>query len=158
MKPSLIFGRDPALILAAVGVAVKLATALGWNASDGVQTAVNAIAAAAVGVTLAFLVRDGQVPAILGFVQAGLALLLGLGLHLSGTLQAAIMSAVAIALAIITRTQVSVPIPQLPAATEHPAMFFQNAAPPAAVIPAPAPPFTVAAPPTGQPEPPATGV
>lgn len=117
-----IFGRDPALILAAVGIAVKLAVALGWNASADVQTAVNAIAAAAVGLIVAFLVRDGQVPAVLGLVQAGIALLLGLGFHLSGDLQAGIMSGVAIVLAIATRTQVSVPVPQIPAATEGKAL------------------------------------
>lgn len=113
-----ILGRDPALILAAVGVAVKLAVALGWNASVDVQTGVNAVAAGAVGLIVACMVRDGQVPATLGLVQAGIALLLGLDFHLSGDLQAGIMSGVAIVLAIVTRTQVSVPVSQIPAATE----------------------------------------
>lgn len=105
-----ILGRDPALFLAAVGIAVKLAVALGWHASPNVQTAVNTIAAATVGVIVACLVHDGQVPAILGLVQAGLALLVGLGFHVSSDLQAGIMSGVAVVLAIITRTQVTPPV------------------------------------------------
>lgn len=126
-----ILGRDPALILAAVGVAVKLAVALGWHASIDVQTGVNAVAAAAVGLIVACLVRDGQVPAVLGLCQSGIALLLGLGFHLSADLQAGIMSAVAITLALITRTQVTVPVPQLAAVTEPKGAPLQ-AAPPAA--------------------------
>jgi hypothetical protein len=104
--------RDPALWLSLCATALKLVCAFWINFSPDQQTILNATAAALVGVAVAIWVRrDGQVAAILGAVQALLALAVGFGFHLDAEQQAIIMSFVGTALAAFVRTQVDARVP-----------------------------------------------
>jgi uncharacterized RDD family membrane protein YckC len=105
------FGREPVLWLSLVAVGVKLAAAFGLDVTTDQQAAINAVAAAIVGLTVAYLVHDGMSAAVLGFLQAALALAVGLGLHWTPDQQAIAMSFAAAAVAMFTRTQVTAPVP-----------------------------------------------
>lgn len=104
-------GREPAVLLGLVAVLVKLAAAFGVNVSGEQQAVINAVAAAAVGVTLAVMARDGVGAALLGFVQAALALAVGFGLGWSAEQQAVVLSVAAAVVAMWDRTQVTAPVP-----------------------------------------------
>lgn len=106
-----IWGREPAAWLTLVAVLVKLAVAFGWNASPEVQAAVNAVAAAGMGLLIAVLVHDGLGVALVGFAQSGLALAIGFGLDWSTDRQAVVMAAVTIAVGMWDRTQVTAKVP-----------------------------------------------
>lgn len=106
-----IFGREPALWLALIAVAVKLSTAFGLDLSDGQQATINAVAAAVAGLLVAVSTHDGISAAALGLLQAGLALAVGFGLHWSPEQQATVMSFAAAIAAMWTRTQVTAPVP-----------------------------------------------
>jgi hypothetical protein len=113
-RPVLVFGRDPAAWLALVAIVVKLIVAFGLNVSVDQQSGINAVAAAIVGLIVARIVHDGGIAAILGFAQAALALAVGYGLQWDAGLQATVMTVVAVAVAVITRTQVTAPVPAGP--------------------------------------------
>ncbi|MEU7905327.1 hypothetical protein [Actinoplanes sp. NPDC049118] len=106
-----IFGREVALWLALIAAAVKLLSAFWLHLTDDQQTLVNAAAAAAAGLVVAFLVRDGIQAAILGFAQAGLALGVGFGLDMPAEQQAVLLSFIAVAVGMFERTQVTAPVP-----------------------------------------------
>jgi hypothetical protein len=106
------FGREPALWLAAVGVAVKLIGAFWIDLTTDQQAGLNAVAAAVIGLAVAAMVKDGQVAAVLGLAQALLAVALGFGLHFSAESQAMIMSFVGLVANAFVRTQVTAPVPQ----------------------------------------------
>lgn len=111
----LIFGREPALYITLAATAIKLIAAFVIDLNTGQQSALNAVVAAAAGLAIAHIVRDGQVAAILGIVQAFIALAIGFGLKIDPDAQAVIMSFVATAAAMFTRTQVTAPVqPQTP--------------------------------------------
>lgn len=111
--------RDPALYLTLFATAVRLAAAFWLDLSGDQQAVLNAAATAVAGVVVAFIVvRDRQVPALLGLAQALLALGVGFGFNLSAESQAIIMSAVGGVLALFTRTQVVAPV----TATGQPAL------------------------------------
>lgn len=100
--------RDPALYLTLFATAVRLAAAFWWHLGDEQQAFLNAAATALAGLVVAFWVRrDGQVAALLGLVQAILALAVGFGLNVSAEGQAVIMSFVGAAAAMFIRTQVT---------------------------------------------------
>ncbi|MFI7691805.1 hypothetical protein ACIBQ6_22240 [Nonomuraea sp. NPDC049655] len=108
-----IFGREPAVILGFVSAALQLLTAFVLPLTSDQVGAINAIAAAAIGVWTAFVTRaaDGGSSlhsAVLGFSQAGITLALVFGLSLSGEQTAAIMAIVATGLSLFVR-QVSSP-------------------------------------------------
>lgn len=115
-KPALvkIFGREPALWLALIAIVVKLGTAFGLDLSNDQQAVINALAAALVGLIVAFLVHDGTGAAVIGFVQAGLALAVGFGLHWSPDQQSIVLSLAAAIVAMWTRTQVTPKVPAAP--------------------------------------------
>ncbi|MEC3994008.1 hypothetical protein VSR01_10805 [Actinacidiphila sp. DG2A-62] len=106
-----IFGREPALWLALIAVAVKLSTAFGLDLTSDQQAVINAVAAALVGLIVAITTHDGIGAAVIGFVQAGLALAVGFGLHWSPEQQAVVLSFVSAIVAMWTRTQVTAPVP-----------------------------------------------
>lgn len=110
MSPRLIFGREPALWLGLIAVAVKLVSAFWVNVSSDQQAVINAVAAAAVGLFVAVSVRDGVSAAALGLVQAVIALAVGFGLHLDAQHQALLMAAADAVAAMWTRTQVTAKI------------------------------------------------
>ena len=108
---SLKLSRDPALYLTAFATLVRLVAAFGLNLSDGQQAVLNAVATAVAGLIVAIVVRrDGQIAAILGLIQAGLALAVGFGADLSAETQAVIMSFVGAAAAMFVRTQATAPV------------------------------------------------
>jgi hypothetical protein len=112
-----IFGREPALWLALVAIVVKLATAFGLDLTNDQQAVINAVAAAVVGVLVAFSVHDGIGAAVLGLVQAGLALAVGFGLHWSPDQQSTVLSLASALVAMWTRTQVTAKVPAAGATT-----------------------------------------
>lgn len=109
-----ILGREPALILSLVASSIRLLAAFVIDLSADQQAVLNAAAAAVVGLLIAWRVRDGQVAAVLGVVQALLSLGVGFGLHIDAEHQAVIMSFVGTALAAFIRTQVVAPVPPAP--------------------------------------------
>ncbi|MEE4546539.1 hypothetical protein V2S66_31810 [Streptomyces sp. V4-01] len=108
------FGREPALWLAVLAVAVKLATAFGLDLTDKQQAIINAAAAALAGLLVAISVHDGISAAALGLLQAGIALAVGFGLHWSPDQQATVMSFASAIVAMWTRTQVTAKVPAAP--------------------------------------------
>lgn len=111
MSPVKIFGREPATVLALFAIVVKLAAAFGWDASTDVQAWVNGAAAAALGIILAIVAKDGIGAAVIGFAQAALALAVGLGLDWTSEKQAVVLTAVTIVVGMWDRTQVTAPVP-----------------------------------------------
>lgn len=107
-----IFGREPALWLGLVSAVVQLVSALWLPLTVEQQGGVNAVAVAVLGVVTAVAVAKERVaPAVLGLVQAVLALALAFGLHLPDTHQSVIMAFAAAVAAMFTRTQVVAPAP-----------------------------------------------
>jgi len=110
-----IFGREPALWLALIAVLVKVVAAFGVEVTAEQQTWINAVAAAAVGLILAVVAREGSIgAAVIGFVQAVLALAVGFGLDWSADQQAVVMSLIATAVAMFERSQTVPPVGPLP--------------------------------------------
>ncbi|MFK8851267.1 hypothetical protein [Streptomyces sp. Ac-502] len=107
-----ILGREPSAWLALVSVIVQFVSAFVIEVSADTQTAVNAVAAAAMGLILAFMVHDGVIAALTGFAQAGLALGMNLGLDWSSARQAAAMAFVTIVAQFwLVRDRVTAPVP-----------------------------------------------
>ncbi|PAZ15692.1 hypothetical protein CLM62_12915 [Streptomyces sp. SA15] len=107
----MLLGREPALLLGFIAAGVKL---LGYelNVSDGVQTAINAIAAGVVAVIIAFVAKNGAwAAAILQTAQAVMSLFIGLGLDWSADRQALWMGSIAALLAVVERFIVTPPVP-----------------------------------------------
>jgi hypothetical protein len=103
--------REPALYLSLFATLVRLAAAFWWHLGDEQQALLNAAATAVAGLIVALWVaRDGQVAALLGVVQAFLALAVGFGLNISAEGQAVIMSFVGAAAATFVRSQVVAPV------------------------------------------------
>ncbi|MFD6361318.1 hypothetical protein ACFWFX_15900 [Streptomyces roseolus] len=106
-----IFGREPALLLGFAAAALKLGAAFGLDVSATQQTLINMVLAAAVGVWLAVVARDGALgAALMQLAQAGMALFVGFGLDWSTERQGMVMAAVAAFLALWERTQVTPPV------------------------------------------------
>lgn len=105
-----IFGREPALILAFIAAAVQLVSSFVFPLTDGQQGAVNAIAIGVAGLVTAIAVKSDQLaPAILGVVQAALALGLAFGWDLAPEQQSVVMAFAAAGVAMFVRTQVVAP-------------------------------------------------
>lgn len=106
-----IFGREPALLLGFAAAALKLAAAFGLDVSDTQQALINTVLAAAVGVWLAIVAKEGSLgAAITQFAQAFLALFLGFGLDWNAAKQATVMATLGAVLAMWERTQITAPV------------------------------------------------
>jgi hypothetical protein len=104
--------REPALILALLASVVQMVSAFVWPLTIDQQGVINAAAAAVAGLVVAILVHSEQlVPAIVGMIQAALALGLAFGFHLAGNNQAVIMAFIVSVGAMFVRTQVYVLTP-----------------------------------------------
>lgn len=100
--------REPALYLFLVATAVRLFSAFVVDVSTDTQAVVNAAATAIASLIVAVWVRrDGQVPAILGVVQALIALAVGFGFDLTAENQALIMTFVGGLAAAFVRSSVT---------------------------------------------------
>lgn len=103
--------RDPAVWLSLFATAVRLGAAFLFHITDSQQAVLNAAATAIAGLVVAlWVIKDGQVAALLGVAQALLALAIGFGLNVSAENQAVIMSVIGTAVAAFVRTQVSAPV------------------------------------------------
>ncbi|MFD3571425.1 hypothetical protein [Streptomyces sp. NPDC058667] len=110
-----IFGREPALLLGFAAAALKLLAAFGLDVSATQQTLINATLAAAVGVWIAIVAREGALgAAIMQLAQAGTALFVGFGLDWSSEKQGMVMATIAALLALWERTQVTAPLSSTP--------------------------------------------
>jgi len=106
----MLFGREPALLLGFIAAAVKL---LGYelDVSDGVQTAINAIAAGAVAIIIAIVAKNGAWgAAILQTAQGVMSLFVGLGLNWDADRQALWMAGIAALLAVVERFMLTPPL------------------------------------------------
>lgn len=105
-----IFGREPVLWLALVAVLVKFIAAFWVHVSADQQAVINVAAAAVMGLMVALIVGDGISAAVLGLIQAVLAVFVGFGFHLDADHQALVMSVATAIVAMFTRTQVTAPV------------------------------------------------
>jgi len=105
-----ILGRDPALLLMLLVLIIQNLGAFAFHWQPTLEAWIIAAMTAAWGVVVALIVHDGQVAAILGFVKATVALVVGLGVHWTSGQQALLMSLVVVLLAVVTRTQVQAPV------------------------------------------------
>ncbi|MFE2911234.1 hypothetical protein [Kitasatospora indigofera] len=106
-----IFGREPAMLLALVAAIVNALPAFGVDLTTGQQAGLNAGAATVVAVAIAVIVHDGLGAAILGVLQAFGALVIGFGFDWTTEKQAAAMLIATAAVAVVTRAQVTAPVP-----------------------------------------------
>lgn len=107
--------REPAILITLLATIVRVLVAHFVNPSPDTQAWVDAAVTAAGGLIVALRVKhEGQVPALLGFVQAVLALGVGFGFNLTPDAQAAIMSVVGGLAALFIRTQVVASVPPNP--------------------------------------------
>jgi hypothetical protein len=100
--------REPALILGLIAAIVQMVSAFVLPLTADQQGVINAVAIAITGLVTAVLVHSDQLaPAILGVIQAALALGLAFGLHMTAGNQAVIMAFAAAIVAAFVRTQVT---------------------------------------------------
>ncbi|MEU0833386.1 hypothetical protein [Streptomyces sp. NPDC005969] len=111
MQTPRIFGREPSAILGLVAVVVQFFSAFVMDVSQDTQMLVNAVAAAAVGLAVAWMVHDGVIAAVTGFAQAALALGMNLGLGWSADRQAAVMAGITVVAQFwLVRDRVTAPV------------------------------------------------
>lgn len=116
-----VFGREPVYILGFLAAAIQALSAFGLEVSQETQTAVNAVAAAVVGVISAIVLKNGALgAALLNFAQAGMALFVGLGLDWSADDQAKWMALVSAGVALYLHEKVTAPIPAVPMEQKSP--------------------------------------
>lgn len=105
-----IFHREPAVVIAFIATLLQIGASVGLPVSGEVQGAIVAVLTAAAGVATALKVAaDKALPALLGFAQAGFALLLALHFHVSADVQSAVAAGITAAVALFVRTQVVAP-------------------------------------------------
>ena len=108
------FGREPVAILAFIAVALKLSSAYGWDVSADRQAAIMAVLSCVVAVAEAFILKTGAAfAAIVNLGQAGLALFLAFGLHMTAEQQALWMLLIEGGVAFFVRREVTAPVPLL---------------------------------------------
>lgn len=108
------FGREPVYLLGFIAALLQALSAFGVDISDGTQTAINAVSAAAVGVITAIVLKNGALAAMLvQFAQAVMALCVGLGLDWSADHQSKVMAAVAALVTLWLRERVTAPVPEV---------------------------------------------
>lgn len=106
------FGREPVYILGFIAAFLQALSAFGVDISDGTQTLINAVSAAAVGLITAVVLKNGALAAMLvQFAQAVMALCVGLGLDWSADHQSKVMAAVAALVTLWLRERVTAPVP-----------------------------------------------
>jgi len=110
-----IFLRDSTLWLGFIAIATQLGTAFYAPFSVELQGSVNAVAVALAGlITAALAGADRVPPAVLGFIQATMALALAFGLGLSPYVQSSVMAALTAGFAAYARTQIVSRVPSPP--------------------------------------------
>jgi len=106
-----IFGREPVYLIGFIAAFLQALSAFGVDISEGTQTAINAVSAAAVGVITAVVLKNGALAAMLvHFAQAVMALCVGLGLDWSAEHQSKVMAAIAALVTLWLREKVTAPV------------------------------------------------
>lgn len=109
-----ILGREPVYLLGFIAALLQALSAFGVDISDGTQTLINAVSAAAVGLITAVVLKTGALAAMLvQFAQAVMALCVGLGLDWSADHQSKVMAAIAALVTLWLREKVTAPVPQV---------------------------------------------
>lgn len=107
-----VYGREPAVWLAAVGALWQLLTAFGVGFDPMLQSVVTAAVAAVLGVIVAVQVGDGVIAAVNGLVVAGVSLASYFAFDWNTETQAKVVGAVMLLIAwFVTRPAVSAPQP-----------------------------------------------
>lgn len=94
-----VFGREPAVILAAVGAVWQILSAFGFNFDAQLQSIVTAVVAAVLGLVVAVQVGDGVIAGVTGLITAGVSLTSYFALDWSADLQAQVVGAVMLIIA-----------------------------------------------------------
>jgi hypothetical protein len=106
------FGREPVYILGFIAALLQALSAFGVDVSDGTQTAINAVSAAAVGLISAIVLKNGALAAaIVQLAQTVMALCVGLGLDWSAADQSKVMAAIGALVTLWLREKVTAPVP-----------------------------------------------
>lgn len=118
----MIFGREPAVILAFFAAFLKLLAAFGVDVTADQQAVINAVLSALVALVLAVVLHQGALyAAIVNLAQAGMALFVGFGLDWSADKQALVMASLAALLAVFgVRPQVAAPVAAVPLEQKSP--------------------------------------
>lgn len=106
-----IYGREPAVWLAAVGALWQILSAFGLDFDPKLQSIVTAVVAAVLGLVVAVQVHDGILAAATGLVVAGTSLVSYFALDWSAETQAKFVGAVMLILGIWVRDKVTAPVP-----------------------------------------------
>lgn len=106
-----IWGREPAVWLALVAALIQAVSGFFFHLTDEQQGVLNAVAAAVLGLVVAFAVKgDVVLPAVLGFIKAVFALGLAFGAHWAPDKQSLIMVLVTALFAAFVREKVVAPV------------------------------------------------
>ena len=108
----LIFGREPAAIVATIEAALALAVAFFLHITSGQVGLIMAVVTAALAVYTAVVTHDRLLAVVVGLAKALLALGVGFGLHLSPEQSAAIIAFVTVAMGLFNRQQTTPMRPQ----------------------------------------------
>lgn len=107
-----LLGREPVYLLGFIAAFLQALSAFGVDISDGTQTAINAVSAAAVGIITAIVLKNGALAAaIVQFAQAVMALCVGLGLDWTADDQSKVMAAIGALVTLWLREKVTAPVP-----------------------------------------------
>lgn len=106
-----IYGREPAVWLAALGALWQILSAFGLDFDPKLQSIVTAVVAAVFGLVVAVQVHDGILAAATGLVVAGTSLVSYFALDWSAETQAKFVGAVMLILGIWVRDKVTAPVP-----------------------------------------------
>lgn len=118
----MIFGREPAVILAFFAALLKLLAAFGVDVTADQQAVINAVLSALVALALAIMLHSGALyAALVNVAQSVMALFVGFGLDWSADKQALVMASVAALLAVLgVRPQVQAPVSVTPLEAKSP--------------------------------------
>lgn len=106
-----VLGREPAVILAAVGALWQILSAFGLDFDPKLQSIVTAVVAAVLGLVVAVQVHDGVIAAVHGLIVAGISLVSYFALDWSADTQAKVVGAVMLIIAaLFTRPAVTAPV------------------------------------------------
>lgn len=94
-----VLGREPAVILAAVGAFWQILSAFGLDFDPKLQSIVTAAVAALLGLVVAVQVNDGILAAVAGLITAGVSLVSYFALDWSAETQASVVGAVMLIIA-----------------------------------------------------------
>lgn len=106
-----IYGREPAVWLAALGAVWQILSAFGLDFDAQLQSIVTAVVAAVLGLVVAVQVGDGILAAVSGLVTAAVSLVSYFAFDWSAETQAQFVGAVMVVIGAFVRSQVTAPVP-----------------------------------------------